>query len=313
VVEILETVDPDPTLISACLELKKMGYRIALDDFVDHPRFAPFAELADIIKVDVRLSPPAVWADMARKYVHTHALLAEKVETHEEFAAAARLGYVLFQGYFFCKPAVVSARDIPGSCATHLKILQATNALELDFLAIEALIKSEPSLYYRIFRYLNSAAFSFQTEIKSIIQALTLLGERDVRKWLMLGCAVLASEGKPPELVGLALVRARFCELLARHTGASESASFMLGLFSLMDAILDAPMEVILKQVSLPSEVSAALLGRHNLLRCAYELALTFEAGDWATCAQVTNVLSISEDAVNQAHVSAVEWEQGLQ
>lgn len=200
VVEIVETVDPDPDLISACRELQKAGYRIALDDFVDHPRFAPLAELADIVKVDVRLSSPAVRAQLARKYAHTHTqLLAEKVETHEEFAAVAELGYTLFQGYLFGKPVVLSTRDISSSRTTHLRIVQAANAAELDFLALEALIESEPALHNRLFRYLDSAAVSFTTAIKSILEALTLLGERNVRKWLKLVCAVLASEGRPLE------------------------------------------------------------------------------------------------------------------
>lgn len=313
VLEILETVEPDPDLISACQELRKAGYRIALDDFVDHPHLAPLTELADIIKVDVRLSPPAVQAELARKYANSHTLLAEKVETQEEFGAVAQLGYMLFQGYFFCKPVVVSTRDISGSRATHLLILQAANAPELDFREIEALIKSEPAVYYRLFRYLNSAAFCFRTEIKSIVQALALVGEHGVRKWLTLVCAVLAGEGKPRELVALALVRAKFCELLGRYTGASESALFMLGLFSLMDAILDTSIEVILEQVRLPPEVNEALLGRHSVLRRTFELVLAFEAGDWTTCEQLADKLHVSEDAVNQAHMSAVAWRQGLQ
>lgn len=206
VVEILETVNPDPDLIFACRKLKEAGYRIALDDFRDHPRFALMTELADIIKVDFRSSSPAVRAELVKKYAHTHTqLLAEKIETHEEFASAAELGYMLFQGYWFCNPVVFSARDIPGSQATHLRILQATNAPELNFIALATLIKSEPALYHRFVCYLNSAALSFRTELKSIVHALKQLGERSVRKWLTLISAVLASECevlKPGALLG---------------------------------------------------------------------------------------------------------------
>ena len=311
VVELLETVEPDSELVSACLALKKAGYRVALDDFVDEPRFAPLVKLADIIKVDFRLSPAAVRMQLARKYSDKQ-LLAEKVETQQEFAEAAKLGYKLFQGYFFCKPIMVSARDIAASRATYLRVLQVTNAPDLDFFKVERLVKSEPALCYRLFRYLNSAAFAFHTEIKSIVQALTLVGERDVRKWLIVACASMAAEGKPPELVNLALVRARFCELLGRPSKASESALFMLGLFSLMEAILDTSMQMIVEQVQLSSEVSAALLGGQSHLRSIYELVIAFEAAEWGVCEQLAKHLAIPDDTVCEAHLNAVEWAQGL-
>ncbi len=314
VVEILETVTPDAEVVAACRELKKAGYRIALDDFVDKPDYAPLTELADIIKVDFLLSPPLVREALVKKFGRTGTqLLAEKVETHEEFSAAVQLGFKLFQGYFFCKPTVLSTHDVASSRTIYLRILKAVNAPELDFGNIEQLIKSEPALYYRLLRYLNSVAFVFRGEIRSIAQALVLLGERDLRRWLMLVCAVLASNGKPLELVILALVRARFCELLARSSRASESASFMLGLFSLMDAILDTTKEFVVEQVSLPSEVEAALLGTPNALRTVYELVVAFEFGEWSACEELIHRMRIRGDAVNQAYAEAVTWVQGLQ
>ncbi len=312
VLELLETVDPDAELISACRELRGKGYRIALDDFVDDPRLAPLTKLADIIKVDFRLASPAVRAKIAANYRNAE-LLAEKIETHEEFAGAAKLGYSLFQGFFFCKPVMLSARDIAASRATYLRVLRAIHAPELDYFEIEGLIKSEPALCYRLFRYLNSPVFAFHTEIKSIVQGLTLLGERDLRKWLTVACAALAGEKKPAELVALALVRARFCELLAHWSGASEAASFMGGLFSLIDAILDTPIASIVKQVQLPSEVNVALLGGKNRLRTLLDMVLAFEAGEWARCEQHASQLGLREDIVSQAHVNAVQWVQALQ
>jgi EAL and modified HD-GYP domain-containing signal transduction protein len=314
VVEVLETVAPDAEVVDACRKLKEAGYRIALDDFVDAPRLAPLVELADILKVDFRLLTPQLRAEIARKYCHSGTrLLAEKVETPDEFSSALQLGFRLFQGYFFCKPVMLSARDISGSRATYLRLLRIANAPELDFFAIEALIKSEPALCYRFLRYLNSAAFLVRAEVKSIVQALTLLGEQDVRKWLTVSCAVLANEGKTPELVILALVRARFCELLARYTGGSASAYFILGLFSLMDAILEAPLNTVLEAVPLPTEVRTALLGGHNTLHSTGALVLAFEKGHWSDCERLARQLRLSEDTVNQAHLSAVEWVESLQ
>ncbi len=208
VVEVLETVTPDPDVVAACKELKKEGYRIALANFVDKPDYAPLTEVADIIKVDFRSTSLPLQQALVRKFA-THAQpLAARVETYEELFTAVQLGFKLFQGYFFCKPFVISTRDVPSSRASYLRILKAINAPELDFANIEQLIKSDPALYYRLLRYLNSAAFSFRVEVKSIPQALVLLGERDLRRWLMVVCAVLASSGKPSELVVNALVRA---------------------------------------------------------------------------------------------------------
>ncbi len=314
VLEILETVTPDAEVVAACRELKKAGYRIALDDFVDDPGYAPLVDLADIIKVDFVSSTPAMRQALVGKFARKPILLlAEKIETHEEFSAAVQLGFNLFQGYFFCKPVVLSTRDVASSRASYLRILKAANAPELDFGNIEQLIKSEPALYYRLLRYLNSVAFVFRGEIRSITQALVLLGERGLRRWLMLVCAVLASNGKPLVLVSFALVRARFCELLARSSRGSESASFMLGLFSLMDAILDTTKEFVVEQVSLPSEVEAALLGTPNALRTVYELVVAFEFGEWSACEELINRMHIPGDAVNQAYAEAVTWVQELQ
>lgn len=313
VVEILETVEPEPEVLEACRELKIAGYRIALDDFVDSPRFAPLVNLADIIKVDFRLSPPDVWAEMARRYgPRGIQLLAEKVETHDEFSKALQLGYRLFQGYFFCKPRMLSTRDISGSRATYLRILQVAHAPELDYFKIEALIKSEPALFYRFFRYLNSAATPVRSEVKSILQAVTLLGEEDIRKWLTLVCAVLANEGQPSELIVLALVRARFSELLAGHAGLPGCSAFMLGLFSLMEGILEVPIQSVLDQVHLPEEVAAALLGEDNSLSRMQQLVLAYEQADWKACDHHALELQISADSMNHAHIQAVEWVQSL-
>jgi len=313
VVEVLENVEPDADVLSACRKLKTAGYRIALDDYVDHPRLAPLAELADIIKVDFRQSPSDIQAALVRKYAHGNTrLLAEKVETYEEFTHAVELGYQMFQGYFFCKPMMFSTRDVAGTHATKLKLLQKINAPELDFFQIEALIRSEPALSYRLFRYLNTATFSFSGEVKSIIHGLTLIGEWNVRKWLMVTCAALASVGKPPELVKLALVRARLCELLAPSARTGEPVSFILGLFSLMDALLDTSIQDLLEQVCLPPDVRAALLGEKNLLRSLYQLVLAIEAADWAACETYANSLHIANETLNKAYFEAVNWVQSL-
>jgi EAL and modified HD-GYP domain-containing signal transduction protein len=309
VLEILETAVLDEKLVSSCSQLKEAGYRIALDDFVDEPRYAPLLELADVIKVDFRVTPPAVRATLAQRYArHDRQLLAEKVETHEEFSTAAQYGYTLFQGYFFCRPHILSTPQVSGLDPKHLPILRVLGTPSLDLIQVEKLIKSDPALCYRLLRYLNSPAFYLQTEIKSILHALALLGEAEVRKWLLLVCAVLGAGAKKPELVTASLVRARFAELLGPYVGLAGSSLFILGLLSLMDAIMDVSLESVLKQVAVPPEVRGALLGEENGFRRCLNLVLAYEAADWTKCDELRKKCRIPAALLSGAYLDAVSW-----
>ena len=201
--------------------------------------------------------------------------------------------------------------DRASAHALYLRVLKVVNVPELDFGAIERLIAPEPVLRYWLLRYLNSVG-SFRAKIKSIPQALTLLGERDLCRGLMLMCAVLANTGKPLGLIAPALVRGRFCELLAPASRVSESAALMLGLFSGMDLILEASTEAMLEEAYLPAEVTEALLGTSNDLRVLYELALAFESGEASTREELVKTTRVSEGAANQAYAEAVQWVRGL-
>ena len=313
VIEVLETVKPDKTLIAACKRLKEAGYRIALDDFVDQEPYAPLVELADIIKVDLRATPPDTCARLAQQYGRNgRQMLAEKVETHEEFETSMHLGYELFQGYFFCKPKVLSTPTVPQIDPKHLRVLRALSRPQLNFIELEQLIKTDPALCYRLLRYLNSPAFYLQTEIRSILHALVLLGEAEVRKWLLLVCAIEAAGARKPELVNAALVRARFAELLGVPANLSESALFLVGLLSLMDAMLDTPREALLAQVALPADVRAALLGEANRLRQCHDVVVAYESADWATCDEKRKRLHIPEAVLRSAYLDAVKWAKVL-
>ena len=213
---------------------------IALDDFaVDDPR-EPLAAMADMIKVDVRTTSVEDCVAMVRRYAPKRCrMLAEKVETQEEFLTAKKAGFSYFQGYFFRRPELMQAREIPANRVNYLRLLQAISRPELEPRELEDAIKGEASLCYRLLRYLNSAAFGFRSEIKSIRHALAILGEREVRRWLRLVATLSAGQNKPSDLVLSALVRARFCELLTPKVKHGESDLFLVGLLSLMDAILE--------------------------------------------------------------------------
>jgi EAL and modified HD-GYP domain-containing signal transduction protein len=312
VIEVLETAEPTPQLIAACEHLKSAGYRVALDDFVDHPRFAPLVELADIIKVDFRQSRPEDRKRLVRRYGKGRKMLAEKVETDAEFAEAAKSGFELFQGYFFCKPIMLATKGLPVLSDKCVRIFGILAKQELDLVEIEQIIKSEPALCYRLLRYLNSPAFYLQTEVHSILYALRLLGEQELRKWLLLVCTVSAGGARKEELVNSALIRARFAELIAPYASLPGPSLFIVSLLSLMDAILDIPLDKVLSQIAIPDEIRAAVTGEPNDLHRCHALVVAYESGDWTTCESLRRELRIHEANLRRAYLEAVQWARRL-
>lgn len=309
VVEILETVPPDDQVRAACLHLKEKGYRIALDDFViDDPRNS-LTDLADIIKVDWRQTSFDDNVSMVKRYrSRCCSMLAEKIETREEFDTARRAGFSHFQGYFFRRPELMQTREIPSHKAVFLRLLHVVSRPELDPCAVEDVIKQDASLCYRLLRYLNSAAFGFCNEIHSVRHAIMILGEREVRRWARLVAALCAGQNKPSDLVLSALVRARFSELLGSKVEHGKSDLFLVGLLSLMDAILDVPMCVVVEGIPLDQESRAVLLGNDSPLTPVYQLVLAHEDAQWQTATRLCAQLGLPEDVVAESHWSAMQW-----
>lgn len=308
VVEILETITADDTVVAACQNLKDSGYLIALDDFTENDPRTALTGLADIIKVDFRLTPPQKLRGIVTRYGGRCQMLAEKVETHEEFRAAKKMGFAYFQGYFFCKPEMLPTSQLSPNRLNHLRMLQAASRPELNQREIEELVKGEPSLCYRLLRYLNSSLFGLSSEIHSVRHALALLGERETRRWLHLVATLAAGQNKTSALILAALVRARFCELLGLKIRQRDSDLFLIGLLSLMDAILDMPMTEILKSIPLDPECKAVLLGKAGAPGPVYQLVLAQEAGDWPRVAKLATQLHVTEDEVAEEHWRAMQW-----
>ena len=309
VVEVLESVPADPDVMAACKGLKDAGYLIALDDYVtDDPR-EPLTQMADIIKVDMKLTTLAQRSDLIKHFGPWRCrVLAEKVETQEEFAAARDQGFVYFQGYFFRRPEILTAHSMPGNSLNYLHMMREVSRPELDIATLERLIKGEASVCYRLLRYLNSAVFGFKSEIHSVRHALSILGEREVRRWVRLVAAVAAGQGKPSDLVLSSLVRARFGELLAPQVPSGESDLFLLGLLSLIDAMLEMPMAELLEKISLDKETKAVLLGQPSALRPVYQLILAHESGEWEAAGQVAQSLHLDAKQVAGLHWQAQQW-----
>ena len=241
-------------------------------------------------------------------------MLAEKVETQEEYTEASKLGYSLFQGYFFCKPEMMSHRKLPASKLAYLELLQAATANEIDVQELAWKIKHEASLTFRLLRYLNSAAFGLRSEVHSVPHALSLLGERELRKWIAVICVGVMADGKPDELMTIPLVRGRFCELLAPIAGMPSHANdlFLLGLLSVMDAILDQPLKTILADLPVRNEIKEALLAKTGLYRSLLDIAIAHERADWERVSAEVGFLGLDPNKIPEIYVAAVDWSTAL-
>ncbi len=301
VLEILEDQLIDEELVAAVRSLKEQGYRLALDDFEYAPSADPLLEIVDVVKLDVlALGGDGLERACRRLRPLGVQLLAEKVETHEEFARCLQSGCELFQGYFFCRPELVGTRSVDASRMSLLTLLAALNEPGIGLRELERTIALDLALGYRVLRYINSAFFGLRHEVRSIGQALALLGVERLRHWVAL--SVFAGvDRKPPELTITALVRARFCELADGGASAGGSERFTLGLFSLVDALLDMPMSEVVKRVPFAEDTSDALVGHEGAKGRLLSSVIALEHGD----------LELAERLVPGAaglYMSAVQW-----
>ena len=307
VVEVLETVEPGDRVVAALKRLKAAGYLIALDDFAPNDPRVPLCEFADILKIDIRATRLEERAGLMRRFGTRCKMLAEKLETPQEFRQARDMGFVLFQGYFFRRPEILMVREVPANKLHYMRLLEMVCRVELDLNELETRIKQETAICYRLLRYLNSPLFGFSLEIKSIRHAMAILGERELRRWIRLVVTISAAEQSCSELVLTALARGRFCESLAVRV-KSGSDLFLMGLLSVMDAILEVHMDVVLSQIPVDKEIKATLLGQRSVLRPIYQLMLALESAEWSESILLAKQLHLSDEEVNQEWWRALEW-----
>jgi c-di-GMP-related signal transduction protein len=309
VIEILENVPVDDEVKKACEKLKQAGYSIALDDYVSNDPREPLISMADIIKIDLKLTTPEQRAALIKKHGPLRCrMLAEKVENHADFVTARDQGFVYFQGYFLRRPEMMTTHDVPANAMNYVRMLQAVSSPDLDVHELEKLIKTEASICYRLLRYMNSARFGFKSEIHSVRHALAILGEREVRRWVRLIATVGAGKEKSSDLVLCALVRARFGELLSSVTKHGESDLFLLGLLSMLDVMLETPMKEILEKIPLDTETKAVLRGEASALRPIYQLMLAHESGEWQAAHELCDRLVLDADTTANSYWQAQEW-----
>jgi c-di-GMP-related signal transduction protein len=313
VLEILETVEPTPQLIEACRTLRARGYRLALDDFIWQPQFASLVEMSDFIKIDfLSLSHEErkkLLADLPR---HRATLLAEKVETEDERRQARREGFTLFQGYYFCRPQMMEMRKIPANTLHHFEMLQLLMADPLNLDKICPLVEGDVSLTYRVLRLVNSAAYYIPREVTSIHTALVLLGDDIFRRIATLAIASELGISSSPEILRMALVRARFCELAAPRMGLSSDEQYLLGMASLFPAMLRVPAETIVASLPLRKEVRESLCGTENPERRPLALAELLEQGDWDRCDQIIQAHDLPSAHLLQDYENAIRWSESV-
>jgi EAL and modified HD-GYP domain-containing signal transduction protein len=321
VVEILETVEPSFGLLEICKELKDLGYRIALDDFIFNDNniyFYALLRYVDIIKVDFRNTTIQMRQKMEQFAKNAKIqLLAEKIETWEEFNQAIIYGYDYFQGYFFSEPMIVATKDVPHYFYSYHQIVRTLTEPEPNVEKISKLIEQDLSLSYKLLKLINSPDYHLKQKIKSIHQAVVLLGFNEINKWM----SVLAVRGTTKlnnefvrEMISISLTRAKTCESIALQIKDTrpESEYFIVGLYSLMDTILNMPMKKVLNTLPFHEEICDALLGKENNLSRILRLCIEVEKGNWKNVKESCSSLEIKEQLVFSSYQEALKWSQHI-
>jgi c-di-GMP-related signal transduction protein len=318
VIEILKTVPPDDEVLSVCHKLRKQGYALALADCLDDGRTAAFAPFVDILKVDFQQTSLDDQEKILRRFQKLSiGMLAEKVETESEFRRARQLGYDYFQGFFFAPPTVLQGARLSASRIGGLRLVQQIQGEELDFRAIEELIRHDVALSHSLLKYLNSAAFSWADRIESVGQGLVLMGSVEIRKWAWMASLSSLGQNRPAVLMAQVLMRGRFCEVIARSAKLSLGGSdpFLLGMFSLLGAVMQRPLEDILDELNISRNIRNALLGtadETDPLSLVLRIVKSWEAGQWDDVDAAARVVCLSPESLNACYLESLSWAEAV-
>jgi EAL and modified HD-GYP domain-containing signal transduction protein len=316
VFELGTDIEADSDVIEACRGLRAAGYRLAIDDFAMTEWIADLVPLASYVKVDFLAQTSGERARVtAADLPDGPALIGKRIEQVAQFEAAVEDGYAYFQGFFFGRPVVREGRAVPAQPLAHLRLVRALHDPNLSVHQLESLVKHDPSLCYRILRTVNSAGFALQTTVSSIREALVLLGRDAIRRWASLWMLSGLNEHAHSELLAVAAIRARCCELLGESLNDEEAAAdgFLVGMCSLLDAILERPMPSLLKELPLPPLVHAALLGEDNSRRQMLECATAYASGQFGLSMQLAQRAGIDPVVLPRAYAAALKWARELQ
>ncbi|WP_117234305.1 EAL and HDOD domain-containing protein [Vibrio maerlii] len=314
IVEILEGCEPTDELFEAVKKLSVQGYKLALDDFIPKPEWKRFLPYISIIKFDIRQIPLEKAAVFIQKLQGSKIrFIAEKVETYQEFSQAKNAGFDWFQGYFFSKPEMMKNSAISPLYITVSQMLQEVSSNPVDFGKLERIITADVSLSYKLLKYVNNVTH-LANEIKSFHQALVYLGEEQLRRFISLLAIANTNTGKPSSLYALSVQRAFFCEeLCIKHLPNIEvGQAFIMGMFSLLDSILDQPLEDLLNTIAIDNDVYKALLCNQGTLGKLLALTKAYEKADWSCVMSLSEELGISGHTLSRSYADAVAWSESV-
>ncbi|MGF1755951.1 EAL domain-containing protein, partial [Vibrio makurazakiensis] len=314
VIEVLEDCEPTDELLEAIKTLFEAGYTIALDDFVPSKAWKRFLPYISIIKFDIQIVSIA----KASMFMSTLKgldieFLAEKVETYEDYKEAKDAGFSYFQGYFFSKPEMLQRRALNPAFLTIIQLCKEISHEPVNFKEVERLISLDVTLSYKLLTYVNSA-YGSATKIRSFRQAVVFLGEQKLRKFVSLVAIASAQEDKPDSLYGLAILRARQCEVLIEGMSSDSDTghAFLTGMFSLLDSLLDLPLEEVVNSIPIDDEIKVALLKKEGVLGDVLAMVIAYEQADWTLAGKISEKLKLSESQLGEAYDEATTWTQEL-
>lgn len=317
VIEILENIKITEDILLSCRVLKSLGYTLAIDDFTFQPGYDELIKLADIIKIDFRATPQAEIRNIIQRHRRKGlSFLAEKVETHEEYNAAVKMGFTYFQGYYFAQPEINKKKKLIAYKENRLRLMTLLNSENAEFEDIAKLIEGDLAFSYEILKLVNSAYYGRVNKLKSIRFALVLLGIHEIKKWLYLAFISDLRHDQPEEIITISMLRGKFMENLADCANKKQLASEMLtvGMFSTIDLLLNKPMQEALEEMHFSDSIKDVLSGRDSTgftAQC-FNIVLKYEQGDWDDAANAAGALNITVLDLNAAYVDSIKWIQSL-
>ena len=310
VIELLEDVVPDKTFYNKIKNLKSLGYTVAIDDFIESYEYNDLVEMCDIIKVEFMGATRKSIENIVRTWKpRGKILLAEKVETNEEFQWAKAIGFDLFQGYFFSKPAMIRSKAIDDHTANYMRLMEAMNVEEPDFKKIAGIIEMDVGFSYKLLKLVNSR-FVHNNSIRTIQHALSMLGIKALRKWVSLSMLQSMSTPESHELILTSMIRSHLLESIAKCSKMKHHTQelTLMGILSILDAMLHKSMDDLLEELPVAVEIKDTLLGKETIYSEIYKLCLCYEQGDVDCVMKSCKLIDYDDNQLSDHYVEAVKW-----
>lgn len=319
VIEIVESVDVNEEFIAACEHIKQLGYKIALDDYNFSDIWEPLLPLVKYIKVEaeiIDLDNPSIVSSLRKLQADGKILIAEKVETLDAFERFKAAGFDYFQGYFLSHPEMIKHKSVQVATSSIIELVAASSSETFDFKKINDVFEKDVGLTYKLMRFINNPLFNKRQTINSLHHAIRFLGETELKKFIALLAVANLRGNKPVDLILSSLVRANFCKLMAYAMAHKENppSSYILGLFSHMDALMDMPMPEIMKSLPFSDDVKTALCEIHSNTELALQLriCIAFERADWAVIYEMSQKANIPEPDLFNMYYESVQWANAM-